>query len=356
MAEKIFSELKVIELASVLAGPSVGMFFAELGARVIKYENKLQNGDVTRSWKLPSEGENSISSYFSSINYNKEYVLIDYKNEADYDALITEIKKSDIIICNFKHGAAEKFKLDYSTLSHINSELIYCQLNGFESNPDRVAFDVVIQAETGYMYMNGPTDGDPTKMPLAMMDILAGHQMKEGILTALWKREQTKKGSYVECSLETAAIASLANQATNYLMANKIPTRIGSLHPNIAPYGEVFKTSDDKLVVLAVGSEAHFKKLLNIIGAEELLDRKELSSNRIRVENRILLHQLLSPYFAQLKCAPLIKSCIAVDVPIGEIKNLEQVFQSEVASKMILEEDIQGSVTRRVQSVAFRIQ
>jgi crotonobetainyl-CoA:carnitine CoA-transferase CaiB-like acyl-CoA transferase len=333
MADKIFSELKVIELASVLAGPSVGMFFAELGARVIKYENKLQNGDVTRSWKLPSEGENSISAYFSSINYNKEYVLIDYKNEA-----------------------AEKFKLDYSTLSLINSKLIYCQLNGFESNPDRVAFDVVIQAETGYMYMNGPTDGDPTKMPLAMMDILAGHQMKEGILTALWKREQTKKGSYVECSLETAAIASLANQATNYLMANKIPTRIGSLHPNIAPYGEVFKTYDEKLVVLAIGSEAHFKKLLTIIGAEELLDRKELSSNKIRVQNRILLHQLLSPYFAQLKCAPLIKSCISVDVPIGEIKNLEQVFQSEVASKMILEEDIQGSVTRRVQSVAFRIQ
>jgi crotonobetainyl-CoA:carnitine CoA-transferase CaiB-like acyl-CoA transferase len=351
----IFKGIRVIELAGVLAGPSVGMFFAELGAEVIKIENKLTQGDVTRTWRLPGEDQHGPSAYFCSINYKKEYLWLDYNDENDRKQLLQLIDSADIVVCNFKKGGAEKFGLDYTTLSKTNTSIIYAQLNGFEEDEQRVAFDVVVQAETGYMHMNGHPETPPTKMPLAFMDILAGHQMKEAILTALWQRERTGKGAYVSASLEGAGIASLANQAANYLMTNHIPQRIGSLHPNIAPYGEVFATKDGKNIVLAIGSDKQFMKLCEIISAPNIAMDKRYLTNSVRVPNRNELYHALTPYIASLTCAQLMKTALLAQIPIGQVKNLEEVFQSPVAKNMIAEEMIDNYPTKRVRSVAFTI-
>lgn len=351
----IFENLKVVELASVLAGPSVGMFFSELGAEVIKYENKLVGGDVTRNWRVAKESNEGQSAYFSSVNYNKSYELVDYNDAKDMQQILNSIKEADIVICNFKQGYDKKFGLDYPSLKATNDRLIYGQIGGYASQPDKVAFDVVLQAESGYMYMNGQKDSPPTKMPLAFMDVLAAHQLKEGILIALYKRERTGKGSYVSTTLEESAIASLVNQASNYLMADHIPNRIGSLHPNIAPYGELFVTKDKAMIVLAIGSDKQFEKLCLLLNTH-LYKSEEFAKNAERVKNRTSLTIELKPLFEEVNSEELITSCIKMQIPIGKVKNLEEVFSEKTAHEMVLTEIINGQETKRVRSVAFKIQ
>ena len=198
--------LKVLELASVLAGPSVGMFFAELGAEVVKIESKKSGGDVTRSWKLPEESHKStISAYYSSVNWNKEVVFLDYLNGDDRNTLEKFISRSDIIIVNFKAGDAEKFNLTFESILQVNSKIIYASINGYGEGNTRSAFDVVLQAETGFLSMTGTESSGPVKMPVALIDLLAAHQLKEGILVAL---AENKIPSKVSVSLYDTAIAS----------------------------------------------------------------------------------------------------------------------------------------------------
>ncbi len=351
---KIFENLKVVELASVLAGPSVGMFFAELGAEVIKFENKLVGGDVTRNWRVAKESDKGVSAYFASVNYGKKHFLVDYNNSEDMDQVREAIRAADVVICNFKHGYDKKFGLDYETLRKTNERLIHGQVGGYASRPEKVAFDVVLQADCGYMFMNGQKDSPPTKIPLAFMDILAAHQLKEGILLALYKRATTGKGSSVNTTLEESALSSLTNQATNYLMADHIPTRMGSLHPNIAPYGEVFETKDNAMVVLAAGSDKQFERLCQLLGTD--LHEHELFKHNVnRVKNRGQLDEALRPLFKHVIADEFIDRCTELQVPVGKVKNMKEVFADEFAQNMVLTEEVEGQITKRVKSVAFTI-
>jgi len=352
----MFKGLKVIEFSSVLAGPAVGMFFAELKADVIKIENKRTNGDVTRSWKLPSENaEKSISSYFSSVNWGKEHLMVDLSNSSALEKVLEIVKEADLVITNFKHGDDEKFGLDYKSLKALNSTLIYGCIKGFKSVPQRTAFDVVLQAETGYMSMNGTAESGPVKMPLAMIDLLAAHQLKEGLLIALLKKEKTGKGSCVETTLEEAAIASLANQASNWLMADHVAQRIGSQHPNIAPYGDTFSTLDGKEIVLAIGNDLQFKKMCQLLNADTISENELFSSNSSRVKNRGKLEKVLSPLFVKHKRDQLLQSFIKETIPAGAVRSIDEVFTNKVAQKMILTSEIDNHLTKRVKTVAFTI-
>lgn len=352
----MLSNLKILDFSSVLAGPAVGTFFAELGAEVIKVENKTAGGDVTRQWKLPEEEPKSpVSAYFSAVNYGKTYHLLDVFDADDRSKLDDLIAGCDIFITNFKSDSLKKMGLDYDALSAHFPSLIYGRISGFESDPERAAYDVVIQAEAGYMYMNGTPETAPVKLPLAFMDLLAAHQLKQGLLVALLKKAQTGKGSYVSASLEASAIASLANQASNYLMAGHVPQPIGSLHPNIAPYGEVFHSKDGLPMVMAVGSDGQFQKLCAILDCAELASDERFASNPKRVKNRIELHAALSPWFAKQSRERLMTEFIAQHVPAGAVKNMQQVFESDFAKSMVLNEVIDGIETKRVKSVAFRL-
>lgn len=354
----VFKGLKVIELASVLAGPSVGMFFAELGAKVLKIENKITGGDVTRSWKLPNEDPNSpISAYYSAVNWHKEVRFMDFTSPVDQLELRQELIDTDILIVNFKNGDSEKFGLDYPRLKINFPALIYGEITGFGADSDRVAYDLILQAETGFMSMNGTADSGPIKMPLALIDVLAGHQLKTGLTLALYERDLLNLGGCsVTVSLYDAAIASLANQATNWLMTGHIPGRIGSAHPNIAPYGDLFKTKDDFLITFAIGSDKQFKKLCKILGIGGLAEDPLFIYNALRVENRMALWPLLNEAIINFEADVLLAELEANFVPAARIKNMKEVFETPSAKKLILEETIEGQATKRPKTVVFKVE
>lgn len=352
----MLKDLIVVELASVLAGPDVGMFFAELGAEVIKVENKLLNGDVTRKWKTSSEeNESNISAYFCAVNFKKQYLFLDLTISEDRQKVYDLVANADVVITNFKPGADVKLGMDYKSLKQLNPALIYGVINGYGSESKRVAYDLILQAETGFMSINGTEESGPIKMPVALIDVLAAHQLKEGLLLALLKREKSGNGSCVEVSLYDTALASLKNQATNWLMSKFVPQRIGSLHPNIAPYGESFKTKDGKDLVLAIGTDGHFRELLDILGASQLLDNKNYESNQLRVANRKMLAKELKPYFETKSEKELMKPISDKNLPVGVIKNIQEVFEDDSAQKMIVNEKIGEINTSRVKTVAFKI-
>jgi crotonobetainyl-CoA:carnitine CoA-transferase CaiB-like acyl-CoA transferase len=351
----MLKDIKIIDFSSVLAGPAVATFFAELGAEVTKIENSLQNGDVTRSWKVAGESTDiNISAYFSSVNYKKNYLFLNVYDPNDLAKLLELVKDCDVFITNYKTASLLKMGLNPEVLLSINPKLIYASITGFESEPNRVAYDVVMQAETGFMSMNGTPDTAPVKLPLAFIDILAAHQLKEAILLAMLNRHSTGKGNHVSVSLEAAAIASLANQASNWLMAGHNPQPIGSLHPNIAPYGEIFKTLDNKLIVMAVGSDSQFRKMCSILGKPDIADLPKFSNNPMRVLNRVEMFKLLQPLFAQKERKVLMNEFIAQNVPAGAIKDVSEVFEQPFAKGMVLQEMIDHVETKRVQSVAFK--
>lgn len=355
--QSIFQDLKVIDLSTVLAGPSVGTFFAELGADVTKVEHP-DHPDATRSWKLKSESaDSSVSAYFSSINYLKKYVLLDLKNKKHHDHLMEMVSNADLVIMNFKKGSQQKLNITDEQLHKANKQLIIGKISGFGDDSDRVAYDLILQAETGFMSMNGTPESGPIKMPLAFIDVLAGHHLKQGLLIELLQKERLKDkyvGGTVSSSLYDAAVSSLTNQASNYLMTGNVPRRIGSLHPNIAPYGELFKTKDNKTITFAIGSNLHFEKLCTFLNKAELANDDRFKTTQLRVENRKELQELLIPTVKKINAEEILTTMNDQFVPCGEIKDLEAVFAQSAAQNLVREEIIEGVNTKRVTSIAFK--
>jgi crotonobetainyl-CoA:carnitine CoA-transferase CaiB-like acyl-CoA transferase len=349
----IGKDMLVLELASVLAGPSVGQFFAELGARVIKIENAATNGDVTRRWKLRSEPtDTDTPAYFCAANWGKESLPLNLSKQSDLEQLYSLVKQADIVIASYKPGDAEKLKVDYKTLQTINPILIYGHLTGYGPEDERAGYDAVIQAETGFMYLNGEPEGKPTKLPVALMDILAAHQLKEGLLVALIQRERTKKGQYVQVSLVQAAVSALANQATNWLVAGQNPQRMGSEHPSIVPYGTVYTTCDNKQLVLAIGDDRQFERLCNVLGAPEMALDTKFKTNYSRVQNREELNELLRQLIAKQDQQQLLNSLHKLHVPAGAVNSVADVFELPQARQLLLEGP---DAKPGVRQVAFKV-
>ncbi|HEY3403852.1 MAG TPA: CaiB/BaiF CoA-transferase family protein [Ohtaekwangia sp.] len=333
---EIFKDLKVLELASVLAGPSVGQFFAELGADVIKVENP-RGGDVTRSWKGVGELTDDRSAYFCSVNWGKKSVALDLSTPDGKAYIQKIIPETDVVIASYKPGDAEKLGVDYASLTRLNAKLIYGTISGYGTDNPRVGYDAVIQAEAGFMYMNGEAKGPSLKMPVALIDVLAGHQLKEGLLLALLNRERTGKGDFVQVSLLQTAVSSLVNQATNYLVAGSIPQKHGSEHPNIAPYGDTFQTLDGQEIILAVGNDKQFQELCALLGIQQVSAAEHFKTNAQRVINRSELNILLQEAFIKFQSEDLLPKIHFAKIPAGIIQNLEQVFQLDEAKQLVLE-------------------
>lgn len=352
----IFKDLLVIELASVLAGPAVGMFFAELGAKVIKIENLKTGGDVTRKWKLPSESpEDEYSAYYHSINWGKETLLLDLSHEEDRDQVFELIKQADIVISNFKTGSAKKLGMDYASLKQINSRIIYASISAYGTDNSSPGFDAMLQAETGWMSMTGEPNGKPVKLPVALVDILAGHQLKQGVLIALMEREKSGKGSKVDVSLFDASVASLANQASNWLNVGVVPKRMGSQHPNIAPYGDVFETKDGQAIVLGTGTQKQFEGLCQILELDRLIEDERFRINTERLKNRALLLQVLREEISQIEYDSFKKQCTERSVTMAPINNLKQVFQLPQAKELLLSNKTNPGI-KTVRTAVFRIE
>lgn len=358
MQHPYFSGLKVVEFASVLAGPAVGMFLAELGADVVKIENKTTGGDVTRAWKQASEPPDSpISAYWCSVNWGKKHRMLDLTQAADHAEARALALAADVVISNFKPSSAQKMGLDAHTLRTQNPRLIYAQLHSYADPEDESpAFDAILQAEAGFMYMNGEPDGEPVKMPVALIDILAAHQLKEAILIALLHRERTQEGSTVSTSLLESALASLANQACNFLMNGQIPQRMGTQHPNIAPYGDTYRCSDGETLLLAAGTERQFKQLVQAMDLDFLLQSPEFQTNTSRVIHRDQLNVYLQNRLAQIPITQALALLKTAGVPAARIRDMKGVFDMPAAQGMILYENTSDGIpTQRLKTIAFKI-
>lgn len=350
----VLADLKVVELASVLAGPLVGSFFAEAGAKVIKYENP-EGGDITRAWKNAGDAPNAqYSAYFSSANYGKVYLKANLLEQEGKRQILSELEDADIVLTNFKKGDAEKFGLSQEFLSKKFPRLIHGQITGFGEDSSRTAFDMVLQAETGYLSMTGTQD-TKAKIPIAMIDVLAAHQLKEGLLLALMQREKTGHGAHVAVSLYDSALSALINQGSSWLMHGLLPEPMGTLHPSIAPYGEILKSKDGSELVLAIGNNQQFKLLCRILGMEELSEDHRFKENPNRVKHRITLLEEMNKLSANHIGQELFEACMEAQLPVGRIRTLDQVFSDKEAQSLVLHERHDDELTKRISGNMFRI-
>ncbi len=356
--------LFVIELASVLAGPQVGQFLAELGAEVLKIEapgDGSTAGDVTRSWKAPGEApDGATSAYFAAANWGKRGLRLDLTTAAGRAELRTLATRADIVITSYKPGDAEKLGADYATLRAANPGLLYAALTGYGPANPRAGYDAVLQAETGFAFLNAPLDattgavGLPQKMPVALIDLLAAHQLKEGLLVALYRRARTGQGALVEVSLAQAALASLANQATNWLVAGHNPQPLGSEHPNIAPYGTTYPTADGTTVLLAVGTDRQFAHLCDELGCPELAADARFATNPARVRHRAALNAALAPLLAAVPGEALLTRLHARHIPAGAVRDVAQALATPEAAPLLLHDPATGRAGG-VRTAIFRL-
>lgn len=355
MSKGILSGIRVLELANVLAGPGVGAMLAELGAEVIKIENLLTSGDVTRTWKLPSEDPSTdISAYFSCVNWGKKSVALDLIHPEGLNLIHASIKYFDIVLASYKPGDAEKLKVDYANLQPLNPRLIYAHLTGYGLENKRAGYDAIIQAETGFTFINGEAGCRPVKMPVALMDILAGHHLKEAILLALYQRERTGLGTFTDVSLFRSGVTSLANQATNWLVGNCIPQAMGSDHPNIVPYGTVYDTLDKKHLVLAIGTDSQFRDLCKVLEAEHLATDDRYINNLSRVQNRESLQSTLKNLIKMQERDALLEKLEKYKIPAGGVFNMKEVFEQPEAQPLIHSKTTdEGNQLKGVSAIAF---
>ena len=321
---QLMKGMRVVELASVLAGPSTGQYLGELGADVIKIESTTGGGDVTRTWKLPSEDPtSSISAYYTSVNMGKKCISVNAKHKKGRELINKLIGQADVVITSYKPGDAKKLFMDYESLKAVNQKIVYASVTGYGEDTFRAGYDAVVQAESGFQYLNGYPDGQPTKIPVALMDVLSSHQLKQAILLALWNRERTGLGSHVSVSLIESAVSALTNQAASYLHCGVEPKRIGSDHPSICPYGTVFDTKTGSQVVLAIGSDKQYSELCRTLQIPVLDDHK---TNPQRVRNRESCKAHLIPAIKKYERSDLLSKLQAASVPAGAINTVGDVF------------------------------
>lgn len=344
----------IVELANILAGPITSMYFAELGARVIKVENPHTRGDATRGWRtLNEDPAHDVSSYFSCANWGKESIALDTTTPAGLAIAHELCARADMVTASFKPGDAPKLKLDYASLAQRNPRLIYGQINAYGEDDPRPGFDAIVQAEAGFTFLNGEPDGPPTKMPVALVDLLAAHQLKEALLLALLKRERTGQGSFVSVSLLQAAVASLANQATNYLVGDMIPKRMGSEHPNIVPYGTILMGADGRGLVLAAATERQYRDFVKAIGLPELAEDPAFQTPRQRVARREDLLARIRARTSRMQSGELAAALGAAMVPYGFVNDMAAVFEQPGAQALLMHGAANGHALRGVHSCAF---
>jgi crotonobetainyl-CoA:carnitine CoA-transferase CaiB-like acyl-CoA transferase len=327
---KPLAGVRVLELARILAGPWAGQMLADLGADVVKVERK-GVGDDTRGWGPPfvegADGKHIGSAYFHSANRGKRSIEADFENEDGQRIVRKLVKRSDVLIENFKVGGLAKFGLDYKSLAPENPRLIYCSVTGFgQDGPyaKRAGYDLMAQGMGGIMDLTGSADGEPTRIGIPMSDIFTGCYSVVGILAALTQREKTGKGCYIDTALVDSTVGVLSNQALNYFVSGKVPKRIGNAHANIVPY-QVFPVADGYAIV-ATGNDNQYAKFCDVLGAPELAQNPEYKGNVGRLKHREELIGKLSALTSKIKRDDLLAKLEAQGVPAGPINDLEQVF------------------------------
>ena len=316
--------VRVLDLSRVLAGPYCTMFLGDLGADVVKVEQP-GAGDDTRGWGPPFAG--GESAYFLSVNRNKRSLTLDLKAPAGNELLCRLAQKADVLIENFRPGTMERFGLGEKDLRGANPRLIYASLSAFGADgpmSDWPGYDLIVQAWGGLMSITGMPDGEPTKVGVAIVDVVAGLMLGKAICAALYAREKLGIGQKVDTSLLEAQVACLVNAGSNYLIGGQTPRRYGNAHPSIVPY-QSFKTADGYLVV-GVASETIWQRFCRAIGKGELADDPLFARNPQRVENRSELLRILGEIFLRRDSRTWSKILQDAEVPFAPVQTIDQVF------------------------------
>lgn len=329
------SNIRVLDLSRVLAGPWAGQILGDLGAEVIKVERP-GSGDDTRHWGPPflADGrgsDTSESAYYLSANRNKQSITVDFTRPAGQQIIRELVQQSDVLIENFKVGGLAAYGLDYQSLKELNPKLIYCSVTGFgQDGPyaQRAGYDFMIQGLGGLMSLTGRANDEPgpgpMKVGVALTDILTGLYATIGILAALNHRNATGQGQHIDTALLDVQVACLANQAMNYLTTGKAPERLGNAHPNIVPYQD-FPTADGDLI-LTVGNDSQFRKFAEIAGHPEWAEDPRFASNQARVAHRSTLIPLIRQVTVFKTTDEWIEVLERAGVPCGPINTLDKVF------------------------------
>lgn len=314
----------VADFTRVLAGPYATMLLGDMGATVIKVERP-EVGDDTRHWGPPFDAAGR-ATYFESVNRNKTSVAIDMTNSAGLAEAHELIKRADIVIHNFPPSNGEKFGLDYESVKRLKPDVIYCSITGFGSGIGAAmpGYDLLVQAMGGLMSVTGPAPGEPTKVGVALVDVITGMHATIGLLAALNHRNANGEGQQIEVNLLSSLLSAMVNQASSFVSGGVVPGILGNAHPSISPY-EVYQTSDRPIVV-AVGNDGQFTKLCQELGIVDVATDPKFATNSDRVANRIELNELLVKQFSNHGADHWWQLLSSAGVPCGPINSVSEAF------------------------------
>ena len=313
----------VADFSRVLAGPAATMWLADLGARVIKVERP-GTGDDTRAFGPPWAG--SSSAYFEAANRSKESIALDLADAGDAELARRLATRADVVVENFRSGALARYGLDAATVLAANPRAVYCSITGFGSGAGAAlpGYDFLVQAVGGLMSVTGDAGGEPRKVGVALVDLLAAKDAVIGILAALRHRDATGEGQHIEIDLLSTLLASLANQASSYLTTGDAPRAMGNQHPSIAPYETL--AAADGVIAVAVGADRQFRMLASVIDAPQLADDPRFATNPARVTHRAALVACLEEALARIPADVAVERMLAAGIPAGRVGDIPSAF------------------------------
>lgn len=339
------ANIRVADFSRVLAGPYATMLMADLGADVIKVEPP--SGDDTRQWAPPRDATGR-ATYFAAANRNKRSIALDLTDEADRCQALDLATSADVVVENFRPGVMARFGLDHASLSEVNPRVVMCSITGFGSGPGAglPGYDLLVQAMGGLMSITGDPDGEPSKVGVALVDVVTGLHALSAVQAALLERTRSGQGQHVEVNLLSSLLSGLVNQASAAVGTGVSPGRSGNAHPSISPY-EPFPTGDGQLV-LAVGNDRQFQRLVRVLGEPELATDDRFATNVARVEHRAELRATLTGVLAARPAQDWAAELSAVGVPAGPINSIGQAI--ELAERLGLDPVVQTRSGDRVSA------
>jgi crotonobetainyl-CoA:carnitine CoA-transferase CaiB-like acyl-CoA transferase len=323
--------IKVLDFTRVLAGPLCTMMLGDLGADVIKIERP-ESGDETRGWGPPFD-DRGESAYYLSINRNKLSLAADLESPSDRGVLRDLIAGADVVVDNFRPGTLERRRLDPAELTQANPSLVWCTITGFGPSSDRLGYDFVVQADSGWMAITGEPAGEPMKVGVALADVVAGKDAAVAILAALVARARSGKGRRLFISLADSARAALVNVAQNALVSGRAAKRWGNAHPNLVPY-QLFRASD-RAIVVAVGSDAQWRACARALGLDALAEDASLTTNAGRLAQRDRIVREFSQRLRERTAADWQARLARAGVPSGIVKEVLEVLEEVEASALV---------------------
>ena len=339
----------VADFSRVLAGPYATMLLGDMGATVVKVERP-PHGDDTRSWGPP--WTDGLSTYYQAVNRNKDAVWCDLATDEGLAAARSLCRRADVVVENFRTGTMDRLGLGYPDVSRTNPGVVYCSVTGFgpDGGADLPGYDFLVQAVGGLMSVTGDEDAPPTKVGVAVVDVLTGLHALAGILAALRHRDRTGQGQRVEVNLLTSLLSGLVNQVSGYLNTGAVPGRMGNRHPSIAPYELV--PAADRPMALAVGNDRQFAALADELGVPHLASDPVFATNAARVANRPALLALLGAALSGAGAEEWVRRLTARGVPCGPVNGVDEAV--ELAGRLGLDpcvelSDVDGHVARQIR-------